>query len=171
MPQLKPQKVSAWEESRLTVEQITDGLGKGVDPGIKETVVALMVYGFPTTGSCEGHLEWGLPYPWVEIGEPEPADRQTNEQHKREWVRANLRQQQRLLDLLAAFYRYRDTPFDAQLTLASSGFDEFRMQSLGANVARILEPGEQRRKLAFYQHEMAEFTTFLHERWDRSATL
>ena len=44
-----------------------DRLGKPIDPGIFALVVALNMAGIPTSQSCEGHLGWGLPYPWVMI--------------------------------------------------------------------------------------------------------
>jgi len=46
---------------------VTDGLGKEIDQGIFDTVVALNVLGIPTRQSCEGHLEWGTGAPWVDI--------------------------------------------------------------------------------------------------------
>jgi hypothetical protein len=56
-----------WQREKERVNQLTDPLGKKVDRGIKSLVAALNVLGFPTVASCEGHTNWGLPFPWVEI--------------------------------------------------------------------------------------------------------
>ncbi|MGH9460193.1 MAG: hypothetical protein ACRD1X_03185, partial [Vicinamibacteria bacterium] len=61
------EKETRWREIEQEVDQIEDRLGRPVDEGIKETIVALKVNGFGTTASCEGHLEWGRPYPWVRV--------------------------------------------------------------------------------------------------------
>jgi len=72
--QFKPDKPSSniekqniWNEWSKKVEKITDRIGYPIDPGIKESVIALNVFGIKTDGSCEGHLDRGLPYPWVDI--------------------------------------------------------------------------------------------------------
>ena len=55
-------------DSLLQVANVTgDGLGLGIDQGIKKVVAALWYRGLETTGSCEGHLDWGLPFPWIEL--------------------------------------------------------------------------------------------------------
>lgn len=38
-----------------------------IDEKIKELVVALNRLGIPTTGSCEGHADYGSPAPWIKI--------------------------------------------------------------------------------------------------------
>lgn len=60
-------KQQQWEELSQKVDTWTDRLGKPIDPGIKEVVIALNLLGIPTRQSCEGHLDWGLPYPWVDF--------------------------------------------------------------------------------------------------------
>jgi hypothetical protein len=55
---------------REEVSRWVDGLGERVDPGIKDTVVALNLLGIPTVSSCEGHLDHGRTLPWVDIGLP-----------------------------------------------------------------------------------------------------
>lgn len=61
------EKQQKWQQFEQEVELIKDRLGKGVDQKIKDTVVALRANGFSTTGSCEGHLDWGLPWPWIDV--------------------------------------------------------------------------------------------------------
>lgn len=58
--------------AKLTeLKGVSDALGHEIENGIKETVATLQLLGFPTTGSCEGHSDWGLPYPWVDIAMPD----------------------------------------------------------------------------------------------------
>lgn len=54
---------------RARVGEFTDKLGREMDPGILETVVTLNVAGFATVQSCEGHLDHGTPYPWVNLAD------------------------------------------------------------------------------------------------------
>lgn len=63
----KPNKQEKWQEVSIEVESWVDGLGFRIDPKIKETVIALNALGISTTASCEGHLDHGCPYPWVDI--------------------------------------------------------------------------------------------------------
>ncbi len=62
-----------WDQLLAKAEDTTDQLGKKLDPKIKDVVVSLWSAGFETTGSCEGHLDWGLKGPWVDIGK-NPTD-------------------------------------------------------------------------------------------------
>src|SRR5579862_3856182 len=64
------EKQVAWEAKRREIDQLIDGLGLGIDEGIKETVVAFNMLGLNTSGSCEGHLDHGLTTPWVDIEAP-----------------------------------------------------------------------------------------------------
>ena len=56
-----------WDQAEEKVSQFRDGLKMPIDKGIRETVIVLNVLGFTTLMSCEGHLDRGLPYPWVDI--------------------------------------------------------------------------------------------------------
>src|SRR5690242_15037013 len=62
-----------WAKAEHSVSQIKDTLDKPVDPGITDTLTGLLAYGFPTAGSCEGHLDHGVKAPWVDIGKNLPA--------------------------------------------------------------------------------------------------
>ncbi len=66
----RTEKEQEWHQLEQEVEGLTDKLGKKIDEKIKFTVVALKANGFGTTGSCEGHLDQALPYPWVEVESP-----------------------------------------------------------------------------------------------------
>jgi len=61
-------KEEEWAHLAQKIERIVDGLGEHLDEGIKESVIALKANGIGTTGSCEGHLDRALPYPWIDVG-------------------------------------------------------------------------------------------------------
>jgi len=73
--EIRKQRESQWLAKQKEVDGLADGLGKGLDGKIKDTVIALQVNGFNTRQSCEGHIDWGCGAPWVDVqapGEPEP---------------------------------------------------------------------------------------------------
>ncbi|GEM_PF-6568504 len=60
------ERMKQWEEKLKQLDEVKDTQGKGVEPGIKETVAVFQLLGLPTKQSCEGHInEPGRPYPWV----------------------------------------------------------------------------------------------------------
>ncbi len=64
---LDPKHKKLWEEKAEYFEQVTDGLGKHLDAKIKNLVVVLNLLGIKTRQSCEGHLDWGNAYPWIDL--------------------------------------------------------------------------------------------------------
>ncbi len=66
-PSESESKKKEWEKRLMELENVVDGLGHPIEEGIKEGVVALNMLGFSTSGSCEGHDDWGLPTPWVQM--------------------------------------------------------------------------------------------------------
>jgi hypothetical protein len=129
--------MATWNEAIEQFSRVTDTLGKPIDTDIFEAVVALNLSGIITRQSCEGHLNWGLPYPWIEI-QPELA------------------QKYALHQLLSRFYEGRTIDFDRLLI-----FHGYRLRSAGAAFSTLLSPEEQEYKLHVYQAEMAAFTSFL----------
>ena len=65
--QEKSKKEIVWKQKQQEIDEIVDLNGKGIDEGIKETVVAFNINELPTSNSCEGHIDHGLPYPFVEV--------------------------------------------------------------------------------------------------------
>lgn len=61
-----------WKEALEQWGRVTDTLGQPIDPGILETVAILNLLSLQTTGSCEGHLESGLAYPWIDLEATHP---------------------------------------------------------------------------------------------------
>lgn len=78
-----PASVS-WERKAAEVAQLVDGLGKGIDPGILDTVVGLQLSGIHTIGSCEGHVHWGVGAPWVALSAPDDEQLRRWEAQRRE---------------------------------------------------------------------------------------
>lgn len=54
-----------WEKLAEEVDTWADGIGCPLDEGIKEVVIGLNILDITTCQSCEGHLDWGSPFPWV----------------------------------------------------------------------------------------------------------
>lgn len=176
---IKSEKEVLWEQKRKEVNEVIDGLGKGIDENIKDDVASFMIHEFPTSGSCEGHpkekgkkeTEHGLPYPWIEVYVPEPKGWEKSKGKKREkleaqWTRENLIQQQKMMDFLEEFYKSRETQFDARLTFENIGiFGGFRVKSFGAELIKILPDNEQKEKYILYKKEMDEFTEFLKKKF------
>ncbi|HEU5382246.1 MAG TPA: hypothetical protein VFV38_43080 [Ktedonobacteraceae bacterium] len=129
--------MATWNETVEQFRRVTDKLGKRIDDGIFETVVCLNMLGISTTSSCEGHLDWGTPYPWINI-EPE------------------IEQKYQLHRYLLQFYEER--PIDFECILVWHGY---KIRPQGAVFSPLLSSAEQERKLKMYQGEMAEFTAFL----------
>jgi len=64
------EKLEVWQKKREEIDKIADAAGHGIDEGIKEAVVAANLTGLTTEQSCEGHVDRGGPYPFLEIAAP-----------------------------------------------------------------------------------------------------
>jgi len=127
-----------------------------VDGKIKPLVAALRWHGFPTTMSCEGHMDRGNPFPWIEI---RGASSFKNHLLYR-----------RLLSLLAE-WNSNTAPCDTvRLTLVPrmngtpNGimFRDFRLQPLaGPAIAPDLSFDKRKIALADFHEEVADFCNFL----------
>lgn len=126
-----------WTTTAERFLHVTDRLGKKIDTGIFETVVALNVLGVETLQSCEGHIGWGVPYPWIN-------------------VQNDLEQKYRLHQYLAQFYKERATDFDNVLV-----FNGCRIFSRGGAFSELIPEAERHQKLQAYQAEMLAFTSYL----------
>jgi len=63
--ELKLTKEQLWQNMEKEVASWGDALGMPIDPEIKKAVIVLNLLGFKTEQSCEGHIDWGLPYSWI----------------------------------------------------------------------------------------------------------
>lgn len=179
--------METWSEVSEKFSHVTDRLGKPIDPGIFDTVVALNMLQIQTSQSCEGHSNRGLAYPWVDVEalasrqlrQKEPPEiqalqrqfttmRKQIEQNetpqereaKQQAKQADLAQRYALHQLLAEFYAGHPTPYDRIITFSLSG----RIRSQGGDFLDLLSLDERMQKLRAYQDEMAAFTTFLKSR-------
>lgn len=170
-----------WSHFVAQADHLADYLGKGLDAGIKPVVIALRASGFSTNASCEGHLKWGEPAPWIDIGE-EPSREQYSRYFKpgrknqtarnrigRTLSARNFPQLLRLYQLLNEFYRTRRVPFSQRLIATPFGewYGGIRLTNQGANVQRALPLAQQKRRLKQYRAEFSAFTNFLKRRWNQ----
>jgi hypothetical protein len=185
------QKQAQWQQMEQLLHGTKDRLGKGIDEGIFETVVALNVLGINTSQSCEGHIDRGQAAPWVHIQAPgiepleqeyrrmlkakrqeertKPRDQLTRLSHepdeiqqtRDEILKHNLEERKKAMGFLDEFYRERRVPYDRMLITRSIGLGVTRLQSQGAEFQEIASPDERQRKLLEYQQEMQAFGAFL----------
>ncbi|GCE28601.1 hypothetical protein KDA_40850 [Dictyobacter alpinus] len=178
-----------WHEIATQLEKATDALGRPIDPGIMELVVALNVLGILTDSSCEGHLEHGHAAPWVDFYAPgtesvrrqaSDANRALREAEEREdapeVIQELVNEVFRLArteqvtyykgawlvhQALEAFYDQHPSPYDQQLYLHSDSFGHSRLQPHGIDYQPQHTREVQATKLAQYQQEVQDFTQFL----------
>jgi hypothetical protein len=171
-------KTEAWRKQEEQINEIVDKLGKPVDPGIKETTIALRVSGLSTTASCEGHLDKQIKAPWVDIGGvsqkltdriredwkakqrvDHKVDRELESLRREVWERI-CRERLQLIELLDEFYRNRDVSFHRRLILKFFP-DTARLFSQGAELQDAYPTEIQQERLQEYRDEMRVFTEFL----------
>ncbi len=181
-------KEQQWQTMATHVAQMKDKLGRGIDPGIFETVIVLNLLGIPTTQSCEGHLDRAAGAPWVDIGDTRTESRSreaeslfrvaldAQQQHTQspeemhqaevEVMRIQLAIRHKLMSYLAAFYEHRSTPYDVRLVMQAHGATgRCRLESQGADFQDIAPLEVRQKKLTEYQEEMRAFTAFLREQY------
>ena len=130
------------------VESLKDGLGHPIDEGIKPAVVALRYCGFNTIASCEGHLETGFPYPWVDI--------QYNDDELRRDEKVRLKK------YLKEFYKI----YQSKHPIIMQNFADYRLQnvkwpnSMRKRKEHWKKSGNQT-ELNEYRQEMHDFAEFL----------
>ncbi|SRR5258708_820649 len=170
-----------WDEVSEKFSHVTDRIGRPIDKGIFETVVVLNSLGIATSASCEGHLDHGLPHPWIDVELPEPINHDTPEiAQMREDIRERqvrflksytpemkklqqeTQQMQReacfkLFSILSEFYKDRVVSYDRMITFNVLG----RIRSQGGDYLSLLPEGERAMRMNEYQEEMRAFTEFL----------
>jgi hypothetical protein len=166
----------SFREARQGASKLIDKLGRPIDPGILDTVTALRMLGVNTTSSCEGHAGRFTGGPYVlfassELGElrekyREHTDR-TSAEYK-DWFRQasalNMREVQKVLELLDGFYAERMTPHSQRLIVRCFGPTPAKLMCQDADLAHIVGKDEQRDILLRNQHEMDAFTSYLLEK-------
>lgn len=181
------EKQRLWGQKLEEVNEIKDGLGKGVDAGIKETVAAMHLLDIRTRQSCEGHLGHGEAAPWVDIQFPpevremsrklaemgetlDALDEGTDEFERVHEELAHVRNEERrlraielkkLLPYLEEFYRERNISYEQRLILNDRG----RLTNQGGFFQAAEDNETRTQKLYEYQVEMGAFTEFLKQKF------
>jgi hypothetical protein len=175
-----------WHHKLQEIDELRDGLGKPVDAGIRETVAILQLLGLNTSASCEGHLDWGLPVPWVDVHVPEtkalreqrmPLEvrldaleegtlefEQVLQERNAVWHLEEQWEAQAYVPLfhyLEAFYTDHFALYDHRIILDGRG----RVTIQGGVLQAGRDAETRARKLTVYQVEMRMFTDFLKEQF------
>ncbi len=179
-------KMQAWQALQERFSRVVDRIGERIDLGIMDAVVSCNATGLYTTASCEGHLDHGLAYPWIDVsceeaedlahriavllhtGKREDAETKRLMQEHRYLL---LQGEQRLVAQLHSFYQSRPFDYDRHLSIWSFGNGKPRLQSHGAEYQQFRDDAEKTQKLKEYQGEMAAFASFLKERFFASEEL
>lgn len=181
-----------WDVISSYLDHIADRLGKGLDAGIKDAVVALVVLDIHTRQSCEGHLDHGVAAPWIDV-EPEDnpdilalreryrelstiADQKEHDDENQQGldnIYLELREIQAKLQKhkLQEFVKvhkllmlfYKEYSADADRMLVINNTG--RLMSQGALFQDIHDDVMRQTNLDLYRQEMASFTDFLRRRY------
>ncbi len=192
---LQPEQIASskdkqivWRQKLIEMEHIRDGMGKGLDPHIKETVAVLQLLGLHTQQSCQGHIDHGVAAPWIDIQSPDSrlqdfyriygelshtADELEDGSEEAYAVhdemnavskkidRIEALEYKKLIPYLEAFYQGRSVSYEHRLILSPTG----RLTCQGA----FLQPAEKKEpqaaRLKAYQEEMLAFTQFLKQKF------
>lgn len=184
-------KEERWDLMEKEVARWTDGLGMPIDKGIQDMVIVLNLLGFKTEQSCEGHDNWGRPYPWVRISTTsseleklwtqmkslsEEIQKKENESAPQDTLHklyrrhhelddtiqaTSLKQVKSLYRLISDFYTQHFVSADRLLLLSRMGFDAVELYSQGGEWQVTRTPTERQHKLKDYQEEMDAFRDFL----------
>lgn len=169
-----------WNNLEKQFKWATDRIGTHIDPGIMETVIAMNAVGLYTVASCEGHLDHGCTYPWIDVSLEEAKDlaqkiimllhagKREDEETQRfmkEHRALLLQAEYGLIEQLNLFYQHHPFNYDRHLSIWRFGNGQPRLQSHGAEYQQFREFDEQTVKLKEYQAEMQAFTDFLKMRF------
>jgi hypothetical protein len=181
----KPKTLLDWERELGTT---TDRLGMPIDKEIFPVVVACNYAGLETEASCAGHLDHGLPYPWIDF--PQKFLKERQEVHKRlfpldDRVRAllnknkpvpdNLQEKRIALnkqtyeldtlelkpiyDQLEAFYIQHTAPYGCMLVISEPRF--LRLMCIGSDQQHTRTKGDRKKHLELFREELRMFGEFL----------
>jgi hypothetical protein len=171
-------KSQVWKDLQQRFRRVVDRIGTPLDKGILDTVVALNVVGMNTTASCEGHMDHGVAYPWIDVSHVDAdglaqticqllykgkrEDKETKQlqyQHRMVLLQA----EQELIGLLNAFYQHHPFDYDRHLSIWRFSNGMPRLQSHGAEYQQFRDPTERLAMLQEYQQEMQAFAEYLKE--------
>lgn len=146
-----------------------------IDPYIRPLVIALSMYGFSTSGSCEGHLDDRGCNPWIVFNIPLSSipNKGKRKERLKKLRKKTKREIVELHKLLHEFYVDRETPLDQCLEMIfnpnDTPFNFFTLRSAGARVLEVYPQelwidGAMGAVLVRYQQEMTAFAEFLFSR-------
>jgi hypothetical protein len=172
------EKSKLWEEKAAAIERTIDGRGMRIDAGIKEGVIALNLLGVHTTASCEGHINWGTGGPYIDIEAKETQDMQTKlktttDRNLRmasliEMRDNNLKERDKIRELLTEFYRTRASDPDVRLHIRDHTHSWTRIENVGVQAEEMSSGRTPEQRLAEFQKEMKAFSEFLKEKYWRT---
>lgn len=155
---------------RQEIEGWKDRLEQGIDEGIKETVVMLNAFEFPTVQSCEGHIDPKIHTeeyspamaPWVMIypQEPDQENWEDSDELRKKVTEESEKYLSKIVSLLDEFYNGQEVPNDVKLTTDQIAYG-FRIQSGGMKSLENPNDKSQQEKAVRYKEEMKRFTEFL----------
>lgn len=178
------------QKLRTQLQNTKDKLGKTIDEKIFDTILYLNAHGLNTSASCEGHLDRGLAFPWVDFSSSDEKKKEnlnnvsdelrgllveTKNNYNNKDVISKKRQQdeilaeisqnnyeqiKKLIDLLGAFYKSRKTTADMRLIVIDRATD-FRLQPQGGILQKNRPENEREEYLIKYQKELSAFTLFV----------
>jgi len=189
-PSLHPAKEQVWKQAYERASRATDRLGRAIDAGILETVVAFNVLRMKTTASCEGHLDHGTYAPYINFNsnwlqeddqrarekieeavrqrelKQSPSDEvehlfEESRKLRKEVRRKHIQSFVPLLNYLTSFYAERSVSYDRRLILHDGKGILSSLESQGAQFQVGALPELRQQKLLEYQQEMQEFGNFL----------
>jgi len=165
-----------WRQALLEVDELKDGLGRGLDPGSRELVACLRLLGLKTIMSCEGHAERETEGPYVMFRslEAKPLEaeywklvaegkRKSDEakQLRKTAYELNLRERRKLTPLLNEFYENRATSYDNRIIISTFDLGGSRLRCQSAEEYRLAGKSDREAFLRAHQQEFGDFTAFL----------
>lgn len=157
-----------------------------IDAGILELVSILQFMGIPTIASCQGHLDHGLPSPWIDISVEQSshyvslaqeynqlakqlsaktdagsqADYERLKQIRQQLSQATQKAIQPLVTALKSFYQQHQSPYLAHITIKPHG-PALRLISQGYIFYQEASPTQKERYLKQAQQEFKDLTEYL----------
>lgn len=182
----------SWNDMKNKMDLEVDGCGMSIDKGIERCVIAFNLIGLETVQSCEGHTDWGCPYPWITIQVqdymkntkdlkeeykavlPKALNGDREAQEKRLSLQKQIRQRfyhsdemKLVVSLLSEFYQNRQNPYEVTLYTWQLE-DQIRIEPITNFVANGMSDEDIAKWLPKYQAEMDAFTQFIIDRYGLS---
>ena len=148
---MENKKKSEWDRLSKELSSTTDKLGKPIDKGIIETVIALNALGFKTKMSCEGHI--GKSGRLLKHSKLPAA--------KRKITKASFPLILELMMLIDEFYKDRYTPLMYRVMAKHWTPNAFRIQSFIGPYMETQTQNERSKSYHNVKKEMRAFTLFL----------